>query len=132
MKREIKFKYIYGKKLDVSTYFSKVFTLDEIEGGDQFEEICDNPLLKDYRILYKLQWTGLKDKHGKEIYESDVVNSMDENYSVKYSCSNGAYYINEVDPDETEGWHLGGEGWRACEVIGNVHINPLLMVFNDN
>ena len=31
--------------------FKKVFTLDEIEGGCQFDEISDSPLLRDYKIV---------------------------------------------------------------------------------
>ena len=31
--------------------FKKVFTLEEVEGGYQFEEISDSPLLRDYRIV---------------------------------------------------------------------------------
>lgn len=40
--------YTYSNNIDT---FKKVFTLAEVEGGCQFEEISDSPLLRDYRIV---------------------------------------------------------------------------------
>ena len=42
------FKYTYSNGVDP---FSRIFTLEEIEQGCQFDEISDNPLLKDYKIV---------------------------------------------------------------------------------
>ena len=41
-------RYTYSNNIDT---FKKVFTLEEVEGGCQFEEISDSPLLRDYRIV---------------------------------------------------------------------------------
>lgn len=69
------------------------------------------------RIL--MQWTGLQDKNGKDIYEGDVVKH------------NGASKIRVVSlsPDENENFFL----WRYInsiydiEVIGNIYENPELV-----
>ena len=46
--KAILIRYTYSNNIDT---FKKVFTLEEVEGGCQFEEISDSPLLGDYRIV---------------------------------------------------------------------------------
>ena len=40
--------YTYSNNINT---FKKVFTLEEVAGGCQFDEISDSPLLRDYRIV---------------------------------------------------------------------------------
>lgn len=68
--REIKFKYTYS---DGHTSFDRVFTLDQIEGGCQFDEISDSPLLRDFKIVNRRQFTGESDINNIEIYEGDLM-----------------------------------------------------------
>ena len=42
------FKYTYSNGVEE---FSRIFSLEEIEQGLQFDEISDSPLLKDFKIV---------------------------------------------------------------------------------
>lgn len=52
-------RYTYSNNIDT---FKQVFTLEEVEGGCQFEEISDSPLLRDYRIVNREVLMGVEDE----------------------------------------------------------------------
>ena len=70
--------------------------------------------------LYLIQYTGLKDKNGKEIYEGDVVKKENgELYQIQYK-EFGFQTIDKMD----QNWYL--TDWYKCEIIGNIYENPKL------
>ena len=74
--------------------------------------------------LIPLQFTGLKDKAGKEIYEGDVVRN-NWNGSVE-----AIQDIRSIDWLLSDGFLAGQENDDAlldAEIIGNIHENPELI-----
>jgi len=84
-----------------------------------------------------MQYTGLKDKNGRQIYEGDVVihpESKREAKSLPYTVEwygSGFCTIHRFkDPDsgrEVMQWSPLSDSYREIEVIGNIYENPELL-----
>lgn len=125
-------------------YFDHMY--DKYEGDIYFEELkmVDNKYFSigkintvqyGYEILDIMQYTGLKDKNGKEIYEGDILNKKYHNLVV----SDGIGVVEMGYGDDSDGYNHGGwYGWKCgesslsdvnekVEVIGNIYENPELL-----
>ena len=90
---------------------------------ENFEPLVD--LLKsdpDSEIF--MQYTGLKDKNGKEIYEGDLLALKEGVGEVRYEAPSYKVWVHnyrglEPFPDDFDGY--------VWEVIGNIYENPELL-----
>lgn len=118
MNREIKFRAFYPaiKKM-------------EYEPEDGFRDDASiNDRLAELNSYELMQFTGLIDKHGTEIYEGDIVIYwMISGYAYSYAVKNSTRKVEWND--QIAGWNIekSRSGESRWEVIGNVWEHPELL-----
>ena len=81
-----------------------------------------------------MQYTGLKDKCGKEIYEGDIIEYPifeDELGVVKWSEEKGYWHIESITQIGINRFSLYDDSDKDYEVKGNIYENPELVERSD-
>lgn len=141
MNREIKFRawltsghgitYLNGSHMEYNIIL-KNGKYASVESGWDIQGVYDYPVM---------QYTGLKDKNGKEIYEGDVLKVYKPNtyikandlHEVRWHKSKSCFaYFNlrcNFFDEGRSGLITVGENQhgRWCEIIGNIYENPELL-----
>lgn len=116
--REIKFRAWYGNRMyyDANDFYLRMDgSCFEIFNGETDAPTWGQPKL--------MQWTGLKDKNGKDIYEGDILKHEDDKL-LKVFFQNGCFMYG-FGNSQAEFMH---EGWGFySEIIGNMYENPELL-----
>lgn len=134
--RELKFRaWDKDEKKYVDPFLIDLFgNTYEVSGEESEAKGCC--VIKGNPNLVIEQYTGLKDKHGKEIYEGDVLGGIWEGGYIGYCekckqfqyCSCGECMACSGDVH----WYEIVEDDGKLEVIGNIHENPELVEGNDD
>lgn len=105
-----------------------------------------NPEENEYHAIVRgdtrfilLQYTGLKDKNGKEIYESDILEHSQHEYTEKFEVCYGlgnydsgvykfiGFYLKKISNGDDDGYTGYMFDTNYIEVIGNIWQNPELL-----
>lgn len=109
------------------TYFGlpPVITGDWEDKMGMFFKASDDVFLSSYSD--PMQFTGLHDKNGKDIYEGDVVENGLSGTWVVQPLEQGAFSLLGVCQKYRDCNYLISALNSECEVIGNIHENPEML-----
>ena len=126
--REIKFRAYHKER-------KEMFEIASID----FEEkkaALSNGIIKllnvDFKQFELLQYTGLKDKNDKKIYEGDILFFRDENMKYVVVWQDTAFIIKSIETkkySEKMCWLDDVE--ICCEIVGNIYENKNLLEENN-
>lgn len=133
MSREIKFR-VWDIKDKKFIPYQKDTYIEAVD-GDVYEitsEGCCGGIEINKLRAEIMQFTGFKDKNGKEIYEGDIIKYVNELYKVEFF--RGSFFLKEskeYDSDDSElvyGIYFPdmSDLEHNCEIVGNIYENQEL------
>ena len=117
--REIKFR--AWDKLN-----KEMFNVESINFQERrvYEDTVSYHKFEDIELM---QYTGLKDKNNKEIYEGDILSKGNNEKHYKVIFENGSFRAEFEGDFEEYSFDLIDVAAQGCEIVGNIYENPELM-----
>ena len=121
MNREIKFRgksirfeeWVYGSLVQWSDGTASII----VENNDEYDVSPDTVG----------QYTGLKGRNGKDVYDGDLLGDEDVIYEVWWSDDNACYMLDMVNPFKEMAIRMSDMYIDKMEVVGNRWDNPELL-----
>ena len=82
---------------------------------------------RNFNDIELMQYTGLKDKNNKEIYEGDILSDGNDEKPYKVIFENGSFRAEFEGDFEEYSFDLIDVVAQGCEIIGNIYENPELI-----
>ena len=131
--REIKFRAFYKgdtKEWESNGNARMIYDIQEAYDGTGFDDpeggfgwvSCFSDFMMDEKIS-AMQYTGLKDKNGTEIYEGDILTG----FVFKERWTGSVEYLAPYFAVLGENSHIILEDLEECRVIGNIYEHPHLL-----
>ena len=127
-----------GKRIDNGEWIYGNYCYAELIDKSGYEDlIIEQPADGETRRIISEtvgQYTGLKDKNGKRIFEGDIIKdhsfTIDDFSKVVYDTENAQFSLADCDEicDTMEEWERYREDY---EIVGNVYDNPELVESED-
>jgi|SRR5579864_2427309 len=109
----------YQAEQKLAVWLSVVEGLSQTISEDEDEQLEDRVEL--------MQFTGLKDKNGKECYHKDIITDNDANiYVMEWDEKRAEFYLKLIK-GVTGFSHLSASLVKEREIIGNIYENPELL-----
>lgn len=124
MNREIKFRAWNSMVKRMLHFGNPIGIADDVGRYGMFLESLEGKMYigGDYEIM---QFTGLHDKNGKEIYTGDIIQQFDERCVVR-DCP-GSWELGMINGGNAGSTFVISFLGEYCEVIGNFYDNPELL-----